>query len=67
MMDLKGQFLDLAGRSGLSDEEKNQFDALADQFGEQGITLDYDGDGNPLLRVYDDQDDLENDVFPMLS
>lgn len=49
-------------RGGATDAEKEEFDTLADQFGQQGFTLDYVG-GAPMLRAYDDQDDADNDVF----
>jgi hypothetical protein len=69
MEDKKQSFLDLAvilREGGATEAEKNEFDELADQFGEQGFTLDY-VNGAPILRAYDDQDDQDNDIFPALA
>lgn len=65
----QSRFLQVAlilSAGGATEEQKQEFDHLADQFGEQGITLDYVG-GVPMLRAYDDQDDQDNDVFKSLK
>ena len=56
----------LLSLGGATNEQKQQFDTLAESFGAQGFTLDY-VNGVPLLRAYDDQDDIENDVFKRLK
>lgn len=53
--------------SDLSAEEAELSDRLSEEAGQEGFTVDRDGNGNIILRAYDDQDDVENDIFPQIG